>query len=559
MIAAATTTGEIRTTLRGQELLHTPLLNKGTAFTVEERRELGLTGLLPPSVKTIEQQAARAYDQYRHQPDDLARHVHLTSLHDRNEVLFYRLLIDHMSEMLPIVYTPTVAQAIRRYSHEYRRPRGVFLSIDHPKLMEESFRNFADSRDDIDLIVATDAERILGIGDWGVGGIDIAIGKLAVYTAAAGIHPERVIPVVLDTGTDNPDLLNDPQYLGNRHARVRGAAYDAFIDQYVETANRLFPHALLHWEDFAAPNARRLLERYRNRHFTFNDDMQGTGAVVLAAVLSALKMTGGRMRDQRIVLFGSGTAGIGIADQLRSVMIEEGLAASETFRRFWPLGRRGLLACNSEEPLRDFQLPYARPADENLAPCSALLEVVRAVQPSILIGTSTMAGAFTSEVVREMAAHVARPIILALSNPTELTEAVPSDLIEWTDGRALIATGSPFAAVVHGGVTHHIAQANNALIFPGLGLGAIAARSSRMSDGMLAAAARALAGLAEPSRTGAPLLPDVERMRQVSTAVAIAVARQSVIDGLAEVGIDQVEGAVDRAMWRPVYPKIRAL
>ncbi len=549
----------LRTALRGQELLHTPLLNKGTAFTIGERHELGLTGLLPAEVKTIQQQAERAYDQYRRQPDDLARNLHLTSLHDRNEVLFYRLLTDHLGEMLPIVYTPTVAQAIQRYSHEYRRPRGLFLSIDHPQLMEESFANLGAGPDDIDLIVATDGERILGIGDWGVGGIDIAIGKLAVYTAAAGIHPERVIPVMLDAGTDNPDLLADPQYLGNRHPRVHGAAYDAFIDDYVRTANRLFPCALLHWEDFGATNARRLLERYRDRCFTFNDDMQGTGAVVLAAVLAALRVTGGGMRDQRIVLFGSGTAGIGIADQLRAVMLDEGMAAAEAFRSFWTMGRRGLLSRDSEAPLRDFQVPYARPSGEIPGPGISLLEVVRSVRPTILIGTSTVAGAFTREVVRAMAANVERPIILPLTNPTELSEAVPSDLLGWTEGRALVATGSPFAPVPYGDVTHQIAQANNALIFPGLGLGAIAARSRRVSDGMLAAAAHTLAGLAGPREPGAALLPGVERMRDVSAAVAVAVAGQAVAEGLAEIELDEVEATVRRGIWEPAYPRIRAL
>ncbi len=549
----------LRTALRGEELLHTPLLNKGTAFSIDERRELGLTGLLPPEVKTIEQQAARAYDQYQRQPDDLARNVYLTALHDRNEVLFYRLLVDHMAEMLPIVYTPTVALAIQRFSHEYRRPRGVFLSISHPHLMEESLRNCGATPDGIDLIVATDGERILGIGDWGVGGIDIAIGKLAVYTAAAGIHPERVLPVVLDVGTDNPALLEDPQYLGERHPRIRGAAYDTFIDHYVRTANRLFPRALLHWEDFGATNARRLLERYRDRYFTLNDDMQGTGAVVLAAVLSALRVTGGRMRDQRIVLYGSGTAGIGIADQLRGVMVAEGLDGAEAFKLFWPLGRRGLLASGTEEPLRDFQVPYARAAAEKLPPCSSLLEVVRSVKPTILIGTSTVPGAFDQQVVEAMAAGVARPIILPLTNPTHLSEAVPADILEWSRGRALVATGSPFAPVTYDGVEHVIGQANNALIFPGFGLGAIAARARRVSDGMLGAAARALAGLADPRQPGAPLLPGVERMRAVSSVVAVAVARQAVAEGLAEIEEDEVEAAVGRGMWQPVYPRIRAL
>jgi malate dehydrogenase (oxaloacetate-decarboxylating) len=550
--------GRIATCLRGQDVLHTPLLNKGTAFTTEERTALALTGLLPPAVKTLEQQAARAYGQFREQPNDLARNVYLAAVHDRNEVLFYRLVTTHLREMLPIVYTPTVAQAIQQYSHEYRRPRGVFLSIDHPELVEESLRSLGAGPDDIDLIVATDGERILGIGDWGVGGVDIAIGKLAVYTAAAGIHPARVLPVVLDVGTDRQSLLDDEQYLGNRHPRVRGAAYDEFIDLYVGTAARLFPNALLHWEDFGADNARRLLERYRPRYRTFNDDMQGTGAVTLAAVTAALRVTGGRMRDQRVVFLGFGTAGVGIADQLRAAMVTDGAGQVEATRRFWGLGRHGLITENMIGTLRDFQVAYARPADEVKGwACEGgeigLLEVVRRVEPTILIGASTIARAFTEEIVREMAGGVERPIILPLTNPTSLSEAVPEDLIAWTDGRALIATGSPFPPVMHGGVLHTIGQANNALVFPGIGLGTIVARAEHVSDGMLAAAAGAVAALTDVSAEGASLLPDVERIREVSRAVAAAVAARAASEGLARGPVDQLEQRVREAMWEPSY------
>jgi malate dehydrogenase (oxaloacetate-decarboxylating) len=550
--------GRIATCLRGQDVLHTPLLNKGTAFTTEERTALALTGLLPPAVKTLEQQAARAYGQFREQPNDLARNVYLAALHDRNEVLFYRLVTTHLREMLPIVYTPTVAQAIQQYSHEYRRPRGVFLSIDHPELVEESLRSLGAGPDDIDLIVATDGERILGIGDWGVGGVDIAIGKLAVYTAAAGIHPARVLPVVLDVGTDRQSLLDDEQYLGNRHPRVRGAAYDEFIDLYVGTAARLFPNALLHWEDFGADNARRLLERYRPSYRTFNDDMQGTGAVTLAAVTAALRVTGGRMRDQRVVFLGFGTAGVGIADQLRAAMVTDGAGQVEATRRFWGLGRHGLITENMIGTLRDFQVAYARPADEVKGwACEGgeigLLEVVRRVEPTILIGASTIARAFTEEIVREMAGGVERPIILPLTNPTSLSEAVPEDLIAWTDGRALIATGSPFPPVMHGGVLHTIGQANNALVFPGIGLGTIVARAEHVSDGMLAAAAGAVAALTDVSAEGASLLPDVERIREVSRAVAAAVAARAASEGLARGPVDQLEQRVREAMWEPTY------
>ncbi len=535
-----------------------PLLNKGTAFTTEERTALGLTGLLPPAVKTLEQQAARAYGQYCEQADDLARNIYLTALHDRNEVLFYRLVTTHLREMLPVVYTPTVALAIQQYSHEYRRPRGVFLSIDHPELIEESLRSLGAGPDDIDLIVATDGERILGIGDWGVGGVDIAIGKLAVYTAAAGIHPARVIPVVLDVGTDRQSLLDDEQYLGNRHPRVRGAAYDEFIDLYVSTAARLFPNALLHWEDFGADNARRLLERYRPSYRTFNDDVQGTGAIALAAITAALRITGGRIRDQRVVLLGCGTAGIGIADQLRAAMVADGADGAAATRMFWGLGRRGLITNDMIGTLRDFQVPYARPADEVTdwargAGGIDLPEVVRRVRPTILIGVSTIARAFTEEVIREMANHVERPIILPLTNPTSLSEAVPEDLMAWTDGRALIAGGSPFPPVTYGGVRHTIGQANNALVFPGIGLGTIVARAEHVSDGMLAAAAGAVAALTDVSAEGASLLPDVERIREVSLAVATAVAARAAEEGLARGSVDQLGKRVQAAMWEPVY------
>ncbi len=554
----------VTTKLRGQALLREPLLNKGTAFSLEERAELGLNGLLPPQVKTLDQQEDRAYGQYQRQPDDLAKNVYLTALHDRNEVLFYRLLTEHLPEMLPIVYTPTVALAIERYSHQYRRPRGVFLSIDHPELLEESFRNTGLGPRDVDLIVATDGERILGIGDWGVGGIDISIGKLDVYTAASGIDPTRVIPVVLDVGTDRRELLEDPQYLGNRHPRVRGEAYDAFVDHYVATASRLFPDALLHWEDFGAENARRILLRYRDRHRSFNDDMQGTGAVVLAAALGAMRLLGQRLWDQRIVMFGAGTAGIGIADQLRDAMVRDGLPGAEATRRFWCIGRHGLCTTDMASSLRDFQLPYVRPADETRGWTQGesrgygLAEVVRRVKPTMLIGTSTVAGAFAEAIVREMAAHAKRPIIFPLTNPTAQSEAVPDDLVTWTEGRAVIATGSPFDPVHYAGQTYVIAQANNALVFPGLGLGTIVTRARTVSDGMLAAAAAAVASQADPLAPGEAILPEVEDLRTLSAEVASAVARAAIGEGLAGVTLTDVEGEIRGAMWQPVYRPVVA-
>jgi malate dehydrogenase (oxaloacetate-decarboxylating) len=556
----------LRVRARGFSVLGTPMLNRGTAFTPEERRALGLVGLLPHGVSTIDGQVRRTYAQYQRQPDALSKNVYLANLRDRNEVLFYRLLSEHLAEMLPIVYTPTVGKAIERYSHEYRRPRGVFLSVDHPDLLEESFRDYGLGPDDIDLIVATDAEGILGIGDWGVGGIDIAIGKLAVYIAAAGIHPRRVIPVVLDMGTDNLHLLNDPMYLGNRHARVRGQRYDDFIDTYVTAATKLFPRALLHWEDLGASNARRILQRYADQCCTFNDDMQGTAAVVLAAALAAARASGTRIADQRVVIHGAGTAGVGIADMLREVMTADGLDAEEATRRFWCLGRQGLLTDDRADQLLDFQRPYARPAAEvagwtrtGTGRGPSLADVVGHVHPTMLIGTSTQAGAFTEAIVRQMAAHVERPVIMPLSNPTSRSEAVPAALIAWTDGRALVATGSPFDPVVHEDTTYRIAQANNALVFPGLGLGVAVARARRVSDRMLAAAADAVAGLSDATTPGAALLPPVDNLREVSATVAVAVATAAVADGLAEVTLDNPIQQVHEAMWQPEYARVEAV
>ena len=556
----------LRVRARGFSVLGTPMLNRGTAFTPDERRALGLVGLLPQGVSTIDGQLRRVHAQYQRQPDDLARNVYLANLRDRNEVLFYRLLSEHLGDMLPIVYTPTVGKAIERYSHEYRRPRGVFLSVDHPDLIEESFRDYGLGADDVDLIVATDAEGILGIGDWGVGGIEIAIGKLAVYIAAAGIHPRRVIPVVLDMGTDNLRLLNDKMYLGNRHARVRGQRYDDFIDTYVTTAIKLFPHALLHWEDLGAANARRVLQRYADQCCTFNDDMQGTAAVVLAAALAAARASETRMGDQRVVIHGAGTAGLGIADMLRDVMVGAGLSPEEATRRFWCLDRQGLITDDRLADLLDFQRPYARPAAEvadwtrtGAGRGPSLADVVAHVHPTMLIGTSTQAGAFTEAVVRQMAAHVRRPVIMPLSNPTSRAEAVPADLIAWTDGRALVATGSPFDPVVHEETTYRIAQANNALVFPGLGLGVAVVRARRVSDRMLAAAADAVAGLSDAGIQGAPLLPPVDNLREVSATVAVAVAEAAVADGLADVALDDPIQQIHQAMWQPEYSRVEAV
>ncbi len=554
------------TRLRGRAVLANPWINKGTAFDARERDKLELVGMLPPHQLTLAQQANRAYRQYLGQPSDLAKNVFLTALHDRNEVLFYRLLGEHLPEMLPIVYTPTVGEAIQRYSHEYRRPRGVYLSVDQPDQVERALLGSGRGPDDIDLILATDAEGILGIGDWGVGGIEIAVGKLTVYTAAAGIDPTRTLAVMLDVGTNRQELLDDPLYLGLGHPRVPREQYDAFIDHYVTTATRLFPRALLHWEDFGTSNARRILQRYRPSTLTFNDDMQGTGAVNLAAVLSAVEVCGLPLAEHRVIVYGSGTAGIGIADQLRDAMATAGKSSQEATRQFWCIGRHGLLT-DDRSDLRDFQTPYARPAQEvadwerdATVEGIPLLEVVRRVRPTILIGTSGRPGAFTEEVVREMAQHVFRPVILPMSNPTALAEAVPSDLLAWTQGRALVATGSPFPPVTYEGTTYQIAQANNALVFPGLGLGVTVARASRVTDGMLQAAARAVAALVDSTTPGVGLLPQVADLRSTSVAVAAAVVRTAQREGVAGRLVEEpAELVVADAMWQPEYHPVRAV
>ncbi|MGD6878515.1 NAD-dependent malic enzyme [Bacillus infantis] len=553
----------IYTDLRGKELLSNPYLNKGVAFTKEERDDLGLQGLLPTQVLTLDEQATRAYEQFSRRTNNMFKNGVLYDLYNRNVVLFYRLLRDHLNEMLPIIYTPTVGEAIQRYSHEYHRPGGLYLTIEDPEEMDKAFENLNKPHDGIDLIVVTDSESILGIGDQGVGGINIAIGKLAVYTAAAGIDPSRVLPVVLDVGTNNEDLINDPLYIGNKFPRVRGERYEQFVDQFVVTARKFFPNVLLHWEDLGNVNARNIMEKYGNEILTFNDDIQGTGAVTLAAVMSALKVTGGSLKDQRILVFGPGAAGIGNADQMAETMILEGLDREEAYDRFWAFDYRGLLTEETPDVLK-FQKPYVRSAEEvkdwerDGADTITLLEVVKRVKPTILIGTSGQAGAFTEEIVREMAKHVERPIIMPMSNPTLLAEAVPEDLFNWTGGKALIATGSPFANVEYNGISNEIGQSNNAFVFPGLGLGAIVAKAEIISKGMFAAAANAVAEKSDSSTPGASLLPAITKLADVSRHVAIEVAKAAVQEGIAKAEIDDIEQAVDDAMWKPEYKQIKS-
>jgi malate dehydrogenase (oxaloacetate-decarboxylating) len=546
-------------------VLNSPQLNKGTAFSATERKDLGLTGLLPPEISTLETQVQRALIQYQILPDAVSRNIYLTALHDRNEVLYYRLFSEHLREMIPMVNDLTVGLAMEQYRHEFRRPRGVYLSIHYPEAIEEAFLNFGASSEGIDLILGTDAEQILGIGDWGIGGIEVAIGKLAIYTAAGGIDPGRVIPVMLDVGTNRESLLNDPMYIGNRHERVRGKKYDDFIDAYVDVVARLFPHALVQWEDFAPENGRRITERYSDRICTFNDDIQGTGAITLAAVISAIRICGTPMRRQRVVILGSGMAGIGVADQIRDAMMREGLTAAGAEKLIWCVDKQGLLTADTND-LHNYQQSYARnPVESKSWTRNAesgtidLAEVVHRVRPTILIGASAVGRMFTEEIVREMAAHTERPIIFALSHPHSQAAAVPSQLIAWTEGRALIATGSAFAPVTYRGLTYVIGQVSNAMLYPGLCLGAIVSRATRMSGGMLAAAANAVSSLVSVRQPGASLLPHIDDLRSVSVTVASAVAEAAAAEGLARVRFTDSVEQVKAAMWKPEYRSLRAV
>jgi malate dehydrogenase (oxaloacetate-decarboxylating) len=557
--------GSYETKERRMMVLTTPLLNKGTAFTTEEREALGLNGLLPAVITTLEDQVAAAYAQYQRLPDAVSKNLYLTALHDRNEVLFFRLLVEHLREMIPIVNHRTVGLAMEQYHHECRRPMGVYLSIDNPAAIEEAFGNLRAGPDDIDLILATDAEQIFGVGDWGVGGIEVVIGKLAIYTAAGGIDPTRVIPVMLDVGTNRKSLLADPMYPGNRHARISGERYDAFIDAYVKACVKLFPKALLQWEDLGPGNACRILEKYRGLHPTFNDNLQGSGAIALAAAVSAMRICGTLLRNQRIVIFGAGIGGIGIAELIRDVMIDAGLSAEEATRRFWCVDVHGLLTDDMGDRLQDYQVVHARASAEVKAwrrdgPMNeiGLAEVLRQVRPTMLIGTSGIANAFTETIVRDMARHAERPIIFPLSSPASLAEATPADLIAWTDGRALIATGSPFTPVTHKGITHVIGQAENAMIYPGLGLGAIVSQARLISVGMLAAAANALSSLVAVRLPGASLLPYIDDLRSVTVTIAVAVAEAAVAEGLAGVRLVDIIQQVQDAMWQPEYRRIQA-
>jgi malate dehydrogenase (oxaloacetate-decarboxylating) len=542
---------------RGPEVLEHPLLNKGSAFTEGERRSLGLLGLLPPHVSTPDEQLARAYENFQRKTSDLERYVFLASLQDRNETLFYMLLQRHLTEMMPIVYTPTVGEGCRSYSHIYRRPRGLFMSYPQLKEIDAILANAPVV--DPDVIVVTDGERILGLGDLGVGGMGIPVGKLTLYTVCAGIHPATTLPILLDVGTNNDELLRDPLYLGWRHARVAGGSYDAFIDAFVQAVKRRFPRVLLQWEDFSKGNAARLLARYRDELCTFNDDIQGTGAVTLAGLLVAMRHRAERLSAQRIVILGAGSSAIGISDHVVSAMIAEGISEGHARARIWLVDSHGLVH-DGRPSLESSKAPYARAAHElgvwNAAGPIGLEDVVRRVHPTVLIGTSAQPGAFTERIVREMAAGVDRPIIFPLSNPTSRSEATPLDLLAWTDGRAIVATGSPFPDVHRDGHTTRIGQCNNAFVFPGVGLGVVASGARRVTNRMFVAAARALAEWSPASSEALDALyPPLAAARDVSRGIALAVAQQAQCDGVAEpVPLRVLEEKIDAKMWRPAYP-----
>ena len=535
-----------------KEILNNPFVNKGTAFSMAEREKLNLVGLLPPVVQTLEEQIERTYLQYQKKVNNLEKRVYLMTLFNTNSTLFYALMAQHIEEFMPIVYDPVVADAIRQYDELFMKPQDAgFLSIDHPEDIEKSLRNASKGKD-IKLIVVTDAEAILGIGDWGVNGVAIAIGKLMVYTAAAGINPNKVLPLVLDVGTDNKQLLDNPLYLGNRHERVRGKKYHEFVDKFVETAERLFPNLYLHWEDFGRPNAAAILERYQNKITTFNDDIQGTGIVALAAILGALNISKQKFTNQRVMVFGAGTAGAGIAHQIYEEFMQQGLSSEEAKQHIYLVDKQGLLT-NDMTDLTEGQQFFARSTSDLQEPQPTLQAAVSAIQPTILIGTSTQAGAFTEEIVKEMAAHTERPIIFPLSNPTELAEAKASDLIEWTDGRALIATGIPSSPVIYKGVTYTIGQANNALMYPGLGLGVIASTAKLVDQSLLSAAAHALGGIVNVSEPGAAVLPPVNKITSFSQHLAEVVAQHAIDHQNTKENITDARAAVEHIKWYPRY------
>lgn len=540
--------------MNAHDILNNPFLNKGTAFTLEERQELGLIGLLPPYVQTIEEQAAETYAQLQTKANDLEKRLFLMEIFNTNRTLFYYLFSHHLEEFNPIVYDPTIADTIEGYSNLFVNPQYAgYLDINHPEHIEETLRNAAGGRD-IRLIVVTDAEEILGIGDWGANGVDISVGKLMVYTGAAGIDPATVLPLVIDAGTNRESLRNNPNYLGNRHERVRGDRYYDFIDKFVNAAEKLFPKLYLHWEDFGRSNAANILEKYRKAIPTFNDDIQGTGIVTLGGIFGALAVTGEKLTDQVYLCFGGGTAGAGIASRVLREMVTMGLSEEDAYKRFFMVDKQGLLFDDMDD-LTPEQRPFAKKRSDypNADKLTDLLEVVKTVKPTILVGTSTVPNTFTKEVVEAMCENTERPMIFPLSNPTKLAEATAEDLIAWSDGKAFVATGIPADTVSHKGVDYVIGQANNALIYPGLGLGMLASEASLLTDEMIGAAAHSLSGIIDMSKPGAPVLPPFKYVADVSIRVAEAVAKTAQKQGLARAEETDMVKAVQNMKWYPEY------
>lgn len=541
-------------TMRGHEILNNPFKNKGTAFTQEERQELGLVGLLPPYVQTLEEQAAQTYAHMHQKGSDLEKRLFLMEIFNTNRTLFYYLFSQHLEEFNPIVYDPTIADTIENYSELFVDPQyAAYLDINHPENIEATLKNAAGDRE-IRLIVVTDAEGILGIGDWGTNGVDISVGKLMVYTGAAGIDPASVLPLVIDAGTNRQSLLDDPNYLGNRHERVRGDRYYAFIDQFVETVERLFPKLYLHWEDFGRGNAANILNKYKTQIPTFNDDIQGTGIVTLGGVFASMDIAGEKLTDQVYLCYGGGTAGAGIASRVLREMVVDGLSEEEAYKRFFMVDKQGLLFDDMDD-LTPEQRPFAKKRSDfaNADKLTDLLEVVKTVKPTILVGTSTQPGTFTKEVVEAMCENTERPVIFPLSNPTKLAEATAKDLIEWSNGKAFVATGIPSDDIEYNGVNYVIGQANNALIYPGLGLGMLASEASLLTDEMIGAAAHALSGIVDITKPGAPVLPPFKYVAEVSLKVATAVAKKAQEQGLARASEQDMEKAVRDFRWTPKY------
>ncbi|EHT9925497.1 NAD-dependent malic enzyme [Listeria monocytogenes] len=539
----------------GFDYMNNPLLNKGTAFSKEERANYQLDGLLPPIIETIEQQAVRIETQIENLETPLHKHQLLTNLYNENRTLYYYLVTKNVTDYLPIIYTPTIGDAVIQYHKEYTAPdEALFIDAFAPEKLSASIKNYAKNNPNIDMIVITDGEGVLGIGDWGVNGVKIAVGKLAVYTVAAGLAPDRVLPLVIDAGTNNETLLNDPLYLGNKRPRLSESEYDAFIASFVNVMKEVFPKAILHWEDFGRANASRILHNYRDKICTFNDDIQGTGAMVVAAVLATIQVSRIPLSEQKIIIFGAGTAGIGIADQLSAqLMRETGLPFEKAKKHFYLVDRKGLVLDNMTD-LTTGQKKYAHPSAEwSNVPTDTLENLVEAVHPTMLIGCSGVTGAFKESIVKKMTQYTERPAILPLSNPTKLAEATASDLIQWTDGKALIVTGSPSKPVEYQNTNYEIGQANNALLYPGLGLGALVTRAKYITDDMLAAASMAVAEQISPNKSGAALLPHVRTLRETSRAVAIAVANQAIKENIHQVELTNVIEAIELEMWQPIY------